>query len=390
MSLKVVSRAGTDRLYLRGTVRGQSIFESAGTSDPQKAEAYRAKREAELWTESVYGKRAVVTFAHALTAYLEAEERSETTKAHLRRLLDHFGTTRLTDINQAAVDKAYGRILTSGRGASPATKLRGVLTPLKAVLEFAARRQWCERPAFERPKVAASRTIYLRPAEVDALIDAAADHLKPLLIFLAGTGVRMSEALDLEWRHVDLKGSRAVVWQKQGTERHVDLPLVVIIALDALDHREGHVFRPVRTKRPAGARSGKEVGERYHNNGRTSGGQIKNGWARACRDAELPGHWREWIPKGTNQTKRTWVPEVTPHDLRHTWATWHYCLHRDLLALREDGGWSTITMVTRYAKKMPDAYASEIRAWLDGKTQGVQNPCSDNSDGEKVAVYRRF
>jgi integrase len=42
-------------------------------------------------------------------------------------------------------------------------------------------------------------------------------------------------------------------------------------------------------------------------------------------------------------------PEFTPHDLRHTWASWHYALHKDLIRLQQDGGWSTITLVTRYA-----------------------------------------
>jgi integrase len=33
-------------------------------------------------------------------------------------------------------------------------------------------------------------------------------------------------------------------------------------------------------------------------------------------------------------------PELTPHDLRHTWASWHYTFNRDLLALKQEGGWS--------------------------------------------------
>ena len=43
--LKVVVRAGSSALYLRGTVRGQRIFESVGTDDPELAEEARAARE---------------------------------------------------------------------------------------------------------------------------------------------------------------------------------------------------------------------------------------------------------------------------------------------------------------------------------------------------------
>ncbi|AQS90669.1 integrase [Gluconobacter albidus] len=361
MSLKIVKRPNTKNLYIRGTIRGTSVCESTGTSDPTRAEEFRAKREAELWTESIYGKKATVTFAHAVAAYLEAEERSETTKFHLRRLLNHFGTTRLIEIAQPQLDDAYRKILRDGISASSATKMRGVLTPLRAVLEFAAIRQWCDRPAFDTPRIPRGRTTYLKPAEVRRLIDAAAPHLKPLLTFLVGTGVRMSEALDLEWKDVDLRGKQAVVWQKQGNERRLDLVPVVMEALEALPHRHGHVFRPVQIRRRfKGADPERITGDRYHNNGRTSGGQIKSGWAAACRKAKLPGKFRVWIPKGETTERRVFVPDITPHDLRHTWATWHYCLHKDLLRLKDEGGWSTINMVTRYAKQMPNVYLGEI------------------------------
>lgn len=364
MPLKVVTRPGRKTLYIRGTVRGQSLFECTGTSDPDQAEAFRAKREAELWTESVYGKRATVTFAHAVTAYMEAEPRTETTRTHLRRLLLHFGTTKLENIGQHELDNAYKAILTKGTQATGATKLRAVLTPLRAVLEFAAIRGWCSKPAFQRPKVQQVRMQFLRPAEATALVEAAALHIQPLLIFLIGTGARMSEALELDWKDVDIVGKRAVVWQKQDDERHIDLPPVVLRALEGIKGRVGRVFRPVRCKSAYGSKSSKQIGATYYDTGRTGGGQIKTAWATACKNAGLPGHYRVWIPKGKDKEKTKFVPDLTPHCLRHTFATWHYCLHKDLLRLKDDGGWRTITMVTRYAKKMPDAYRDEIKEWL--------------------------
>ncbi|MBF0851014.1 tyrosine-type recombinase/integrase [Gluconobacter sp. R75690] len=363
MPLKLFKRGRSETYYVRGTVKGQSVYESSGTSDPQQAEEYRAKREAELWQESIYGKRAVVTFAHAVAAYVEAEPRSEATKAYLRRLLDHFGTTRLADIDQTALDQAYRHILRDGAEASPATKVRSVLTPLRSVLEFAAIRRWCERPAFDKPRIPMSRTVYLRPEQVTDLIDNAAPHLKPLLVFLFGTGARMSEALELDWACVDLKGKRAVVWQKQGNERHIDLPPRVCESLASLPNRDGRVFRPVRARKSRNGK-GREIGEAYSENGRTSGGQIKSGWSVACRKAGLPGHMRVWTPKGQEKPKSVFVPDVTPHDARHTWASWQYCLHKDLMRLKADGGWGNITTVTRYAKVMPDAYRDEIMEWL--------------------------
>jgi hypothetical protein len=41
-------------------------------------------------------------------------------------------------------------------------------------------------------------------------IDAAAGHLKPLLLFLTGTGAGMAEAIYLDWRDVDTTGAMAI------------------------------------------------------------------------------------------------------------------------------------------------------------------------------------
>lgn len=355
MPLSVIKRKGRESLYIRGTVRGQSIYECAGTSDPQQAEAYRAKREAELWEETVYGKRAIVTFASAVSAYLEAEQRSENTLFNVERLLRHFGTRKLNAIKQEDVDRAYKEVLADGMDAAPATKLRGVLTPLRAILEFAAQRDWCDPPKFISPKIPRTKMRFLRPDEATDLVNEAAPHVRPLLVFLIGTGARMSEALELDWQDVDLPAGRVVVWQKQDTERHIDLPPVVKLALSGLPHREGRVFRPMQ---------GSRIGEAYHDTGRSSGGQIKSAWAYACKRAGLPGRERVWVPKGATKEKRVFVPDLTPHCLRHTWATWHYCVHKDLLRLKDDGGWQTISIVTRYAKKMPDYHREAIMRWF--------------------------
>lgn len=56
-------------------------------------------------------------------------------------------------------------------------------------------------------------------------------------------------------------------------------------------------------------------------------------------------------------------PGVYPHDLRHTWASWHYCVYRDLLRLKSDGDWSNINTVTIYTKLMPPVYREEIVRW---------------------------
>lgn len=353
MPLKLTRRPGSDNWHMRGTVRGARVFESTGTGDKRIAEEVKAQRERELFERALYGAERVVTFAEAAASYLEAEDRAPSTCARVARLITHFGTVKLREVDQVALDRAYRALCRPD--AAGATKVRSVLTPLRAIMEHAAKRRWCQRPAFETPNVAKVSTDFLLPAQATALVQAASPHIRPLLVFLIGTGCRMSEALDLTWDATDLRGARARVWQKQGNERQVDLPPVVVAALASLPHREGNLFRP-----PVRSEKGRMVQPaRYVDTGRESGGQIATAWARACRVAGLPGRMVE--------AKRPYfAPELGPHALRHTWASWHQVMHRDPLRLMHAGGWSSLAMVQRYAHLMPEAYADECRAWLAG------------------------
>ena len=63
---------------------------------------------------------------------------------------------------------------------------------------------------------------------------------------LLGTGMRMAEALELDWQDVDLVGARAILRadQTKGKKRrNVTLPPRLITTLANLQHREGAVIR---------------------------------------------------------------------------------------------------------------------------------------------------
>jgi len=94
-------------------------------------------------------------------------------------------------------------------GHNPATVTREIINPLRAVMRLAAKRKWCDAPDFEVPREIEGRTLYLMPDEAERLIAAASPHLRPLLIFLIGTGARMGEAMALNWdeRSIDLTGA---------------------------------------------------------------------------------------------------------------------------------------------------------------------------------------
>lgn len=332
MPLTVTRRASTGALTISGTVAGTRIRRRAASNDAKLAAEEAAAIEADLLRTAWHGeRRGSRTFAEAVTSYLEATPRTESTKARVRRLLLALGTATLGEIDQGTVARLTKTVLRPG--PSPATVSRGIIVPLRAILRYAHRRGWCDAPVFEIPRRPEGRTRYLLPAEAERLIKAAAPHVRPLLLFLLSTGARMSEAIELDWRDVDLTGARAIFWRtKTGKRRIAALAPRVIDALDALPHRDGPVFR-------WGA------GRSYADRGREEGGHVKRAWQGAIRRAGLD-------------------PELTPHDLRHTWASWQYALHRDLLALKMEGGWSSVALVERYAHLLPAGQEAAIRQFL--------------------------
>src|SRR5215472_2449000 len=349
MPLTVTRRASTGALTISGTVAGQRIRRRAQSDSPKLAEEEAAALEAEILRSAWHGeRRGSRTFAEAVTSYLEAAPRSETTKALCRRLLLALGTARLSDIDQGTVARLKARVLRPD--ALPATVSRRIIVPLRAVLRHAHRRGWCDAPVFDIPRRAEGRTLYVLPEEAERLVNAAAPHVKPLLLFLLGTGARMSEAIELEWRDLDLQGGRAIFWRtKTGKRRVAQLPPRLVAALAALPHREGAVFRWEITPSPSGRPTRINT---YVDHGREGGGQIKTAWKGAIRRAGLN-------------------PDLTPHDCRHTWASWHYAINRDLIALKVEGGWSSVVLVERYAHLMPADHEEAIRQFLGWHPSGT-------------------
>lgn len=327
MPLKLVRRHGSPNWYVRGTIRGVTVDESTGVTDRKAAEAIRARREWEVLQGSVFGRKVTASFLEAAVSYMEAGGE----RRFMKPLIDHFGNAPLAKIDQAVIDRAARILYPAG---APATLNRHVYTPISAVLKHAAARGLCERRPMERPTQPKGRVRWLTPAEADRLINSCADHLRPLVIFLFYTGARLSEALYVDWSQIDLARAHVVFLDtKNGEDRGVPLHPRVLAALASLRHGDGAVFR-----RPDGFP--------YQPKG-DGGGQIKTAFAGACR--------------------RAMIKDFTPHDCRHTWATWHYTANRDLIALMELGGWKSERMVLRYAHLNVAHLAPSINALPWGK-----------------------
>lgn len=361
MPLIVTRRKDTGALTITGTVKlpdgtRQRVRSRAQSDNPSLAREEAAAIEAAMLRDAWHGqRRGARPFAEAVVSYLSSAPRAQGDKDRLNRILRAIGDVPLSAVDQAAINRIRAKLLAAN--AAPATVNRSLIVPIRAVMLHAHRLGWCDRPAFEIPKRTPGRTLYLLPAEAERLVAAAAPHVRPLLLFLLGTGARLSEAIELEWREVDLVGARAIFWRTKGGPRRVAaLPPAVVAALAALPagtsgERTGRVFR-WRTVEPKSPKRARPRVADYADRGRESGGQIRTAWAGAIRRAGLD-------------------PALTPHDLRHSWASWHYALHRDLLALKHEGGWSSVTLVERYAHLLPQGHQNAIRAFWGWPAPGT-------------------
>jgi integrase len=348
--LRVRSRQGTSALWLIGTIKGRRIRESTGTADPAVAETIRAAREAQLLEDAIFGRSPTVPFRQAADHYMKWSARGHTQKRVVDRLVKVLGHRPTRDIGQRDADLA--RLKLCRADAKPATVIRNVVSPLSAILRHAKKRQWCEQPDLDWPKVVTEPPNPLTPAQAEALIAAAAAHLKPIITFLFTTGARSGEALALEWPDVDLLGRRVIFWEhrtKTGKRRVVDLNPRAVAALAALPHRTGRVFR-------------RDDGEPYTLNPAT-GSIMRSAWIGACIRAGLPAEPLPDKPRKKHGLLAKWRPLHTPHDARHSWASWDYCVNRDLLGLRDRGGWASTSEVETYAHLMPAGEADSIRAF---------------------------
>jgi integrase len=337
MPLKLYRKRGSPNWYIRGTVRGITVDESSRVAERSAAEAIRARREWECLQASVFGRKATATFLEAAVAYMEAGGE----RRFLAPLIKHFGTQALASIGQAAIDRA-AKVLYPH--ATPGTLNRQVYTPTSAVLKFAAKRGLCDFRQIDRPTQPKGRTRWLTPVEAERLIEACSPHLRPLVIFLLYTGARLSEALYLDWQQVNLThGEVQFLATKNGEARGVPLHPRLLQELSALPHRESAVFRRPRDGKPYARKS-------------DGGGQIKTAFNGACRRAGFSG--------------------VSPHTLRHTWATWYYAATRDLPGLMYLGGWSSERMVLRYAHMNVGHLSQSVAAmpWEKSGKQVVGTP----------------
>ncbi len=125
------------------------------------------------------------------------------------------------------------------RGTLGGTQINKTLKLLAQIIDVAIEYEITERanPARgrrRRVKVAKPKRTWVEPEQLMALLDAASVTTRPVLATLAGAGLRVGEAVALDWRDVNLATGTLTVGEAKtdaGSGREVDLPGGLIEAL---------------------------------------------------------------------------------------------------------------------------------------------------------------
>lgn len=144
--------------------------------------------------------------------------------------------------SDAARDFARKR---QGEGAGAAMVNRS-LACLRRILHLAHEYGKVQHvPKIRMLKEPGPRRGFLEPEKFDELLAALPTHLRPLIAFLYWSGVRLSEALAIEWSQIDL-ASRLVRLHTDETKnaepRTIPLAAPVVALLHEIEPKTGQVF----------------------------------------------------------------------------------------------------------------------------------------------------
>ena len=130
--------------------------------------------------------------------------------------------TRLEDITSDLVADVAQQWLAEGASAKTVNRK---LSMLSRLLRWAWRRGWiAQMPWIDRPKESRGRLRWVTDEELEQLLRILPVEIGDLVLFLANTGCRLSEALKMEWGQIDWEKQLVHLWEtKSGYPRTVPL-----------------------------------------------------------------------------------------------------------------------------------------------------------------------
>ncbi|MEL7513648.1 MAG: site-specific integrase [Pseudomonadota bacterium] len=211
---------------------------------------------------------------------------------------------------------------------------RHLVTPVSAVYNRAAEDQLCPPRRFRKRGKDNARIDWLTPEEAERLIKAIRVHqphiLRPVAIMLSG-GARTGETFPITREALNIPTGEIWIPETKNDEpRYLRLPRRGLdMVLEGDLPQTGPICR---------THHGKAYAVSAYR-----GSQIRAAWKMARKKAKLG-------------------PEITPHVLRHTWATWYYAATKDFGGLMDLGGWKTPSVANRYRKLAPEDLPERLLA----------------------------
>lgn len=252
-----------------------------------------------------------------------------------RRYLTGFDTLPIPLVSKAHIAAVVNKM--DGDDLAPKT-IKNAINMLSSVMAEAVEdgiitRNPAKRVRLPKQQLVEDETRFLTTAEAGALVGATPDHYQPLVMFLLGTGLRWSEATALQARHIDLPNGTVRVhraWKRvpggweigppksNKSNRTVNAGVPALVAVAPLLRRpEDLVFTT------------------------PSGGVVRHSnfynriWVPSCERAGLD-------------------PRPSPHDCRHSFASWLLSDGIPLEAVQDQLGHESIETTRRvYAKLLP-------------------------------------
>jgi integrase len=331
--LKYRTRGGRQRWLTLGPngpltpeqARARALREKAAIADGSDPSGERQKKRRENTVAMVADRY----LAEHVSAHNKASTASEARRIVETRIKPTFGNIRITDLTRADI-KAWHQSMS----ATPYEANRA-LACLSKVLNLAAV-DWELREgnpsAGIRRFPERKRERFFSDEELtkigNALSAAEQTSSEPpgfvlLIRLLATTGMRLGEALALEWPDIDLPGRAIRLRDAKAGARTVHLGAAAVAILAASEEPSGYVIRGRDPAKPLSAHG------------------AENAWRR-LRD-------------------RAGIPDARLHDLRHTAGTFAALAGGSAFVVRDLLGHKTLAMTNRYVERAADM----VRATAD-------------------------
>lgn len=324
----LIKRENSKNWYCKFSIDGRTIYKTTGTDDKEKAEEVAVRLHAELFNQAKLGTKPRYLWQDAVVKFLtESQQKKsiETEKFHLRWLSPHLDGLYLDQIGNDVIENLITEKLKT-TGTTRANRMTGVVS---AILNKAYKQwKWIDStPYIRKFKENNQRLRWLTHEEAERLIAELPEHSSAMARFALATGLRETNVTLLEWSQINMQTRLLVVHGDQSKNGKLIRVPLNDDAIEVLREQIGkHSIRVFTYK----------------------GQPVEHVTTKSFRAA----------------LKRAGIKDADFHALRHTWASWHVQSGTPLHVLQELGGWSSYSMVQRYAHLAPEhlaEYAGNVK-----------------------------